>query len=212
MSHAITVETPLQLKEIKTRKYTTYSCSGTPADCVKLAIHEILDRKPDLLLSGINHGTNTSTSIIYSGTMAAAIEGCLNGIPSIGFSVNDYTAKADFSAANKVIETVVEKISGKKLPPRICLNINIPAIEETELKGIKICRQADGQWEEDFVKRTNPNGKDYFWLTGKYINNEPEAKDTDEWALKNKFASIVPIYIDYTARNIIPDFKLLFKY
>lgn len=200
MSHAITIKTPLRLKRRKRDDdVEMYSVNGTPVDCVKLAMNQIFQIPPDLIISGINHGSNSSVSVFYSGTMAAAIEGCLYHIPSIGFSLLDYTSNPDFSAAIHFGREVVRNVIENGLSNGTCLNVNFPLLRIDEIKGIKICRQNSGVWKEEFDKRTDPHGRDYYWLTGYYHNNEPEATDTDEWALNNGYISIVPIKIDITS-------------
>lgn len=208
MSHAITIKYPLRINKLEEDKdFTLYSCNGTPVDCVKLAINQILDRTPDLVVSGINHGSNASVSVIYSGTMAAAIEGCLNRINSIGFSIDDYSSNPDFELSELVVEQMVAKVLKEGLPKDTCLNVNIPAEPKEDIKGIKICRQTKGTWREEFVKQTDPRGKDYYWLTGSFDNFEPEAEDTDEWALSNNFVAVVPLNIDLTDNEAIPYFQ-----
>jgi len=204
MSHAITMKQPIRIKQWKENFFI---CSGTPVDCVKLALNQLLDRKPDLLLSGINHGSNASVSIIYSGTMAAAIEGGVNGIHSVGFSLLDYAPDADFKPGKKFVRKVINEVIQNGIPPEICLNVNIPALPEPQIKGIKICRQTRGCWQEEFDKRTDPFNRDYYWLTGYFKNNEPAATDTDEWALKENYISIVPIRVDFTCFDFIPALK-----
>jgi 5'-nucleotidase len=199
MSQAITVKHPLRAKKTKINGYERYAINGTPTDCVKLAFNRLLPRKPDLLVSGINHGSNSSASVLYSGTLGATMEGCLNSIPSIGFSLISFDHDADFTAATKYARLIAAKVLENGLPGYVGLNVNIPYIEESEIKGIKICRQAMGYWQEEFEKRTDPSGKDYYWLTGEYFNQEPEAVDTDEWALKNNFVAVVPLHIDLTS-------------
>jgi len=200
MSHAITIKTPLRLKRRKRDDdVELYSVNGTPVDCVKLAMNQIFKIHPDLIVSGINHGSNASVSVFYSGTMAAAIEGCLYHIPSIGFSLLDYTSNPDFSAAIHFGREVVRNVLDKGLSNGTCLNVNFPVLKVEDIKGFKICRQNSGVWKEEFDKRTDPHGRDYYWLTGYYHNNEPESTDTDEWALNNGFISIVPISIDITS-------------
>ena len=170
MGHAITINSPLRLtKDSIFDSIEAYRCSGTPVDCVKLAIHKILKRRPDLIVSGVNHGSNCSTNILYSGTMSAAVEGAMEGIPSIGFSLLDFDANADFDLAKVVVERVIEKALSNSLPSNGCLNVNIPAIKEKDLKGMKICRQAKAYWKDDFEERKDPMGKEYFWLTGKLL-------------------------------------------
>jgi 5'-nucleotidase len=209
MSHAITVKTPLRAKRLKNNGSSEiYSCLGTPVDCVKLAVNQLLNgKKPDLLLSGINHGSNSSSSIMYSGTMSVAMEGCVNQIPSAGFSLLSYDPDADFSAAGKIVEKVIENIINKGLPEGICLNVNIPYLSHEELRGIKICRQSKGLWKEEFVKRVDPHKGEYYWLTGYYLNLEEDSEDTDEYALAHNFVSVVPIQIDLTAYSAIPGLK-----
>lgn len=200
MSHAITVKHPLHVhKHTSNGDIPVYSCTGTPVDCVKIALNEILDRKPDLLLSGINHGANSSSSVIYSGTMAAAREGSINSIPSIGFSLLDFDSDADFSQSINFASKIIKNAIKHGIPEDVCLNVNIPAIMESEIKGIKICRQTRGLWVEEFDKRVDPYNREYYWLTGQYKNLEPEAEDTDEWALANNYIAIVPLQIDMTS-------------
>jgi 5'-nucleotidase len=168
-----------------------------------LAINELLDRPPDWIVSGINHGSNSSASVLYSGTMAVAIEGCLNGITSVGFSLNNYSPTADFSACKKYIRIVMQALTQEPLPQGICLNVNIPDIKADEIRGIKICRHAKGSWKEEFEKRKDPTGKIYYWLTGIYGNHEPDATDTDEWALANNYVSVAPVSVDMTAHEYL---------
>ena len=208
MSHAITINQPIFLNKIEEKEnLTIYSCSGTPVDCVKLALNKIATRKPDFLISGINHGTNSSVSIIYSGTMAAALEGYINEIPSIGFSIIDYSPDANFEMAKKYSRIIFKKVLDNNLPKNICLNVNFPETEIENVKGIKFSRQAKAKWVEEFEKRTNPHNKEYYWLTGKFENFEENAEDTDEWALKNNYISIVPVQFDFTAYNTLKLFK-----
>jgi 5'-nucleotidase len=196
-SHAITVKVPLYISQVFSEKgLTVYKTNGTPADCVKLAIGEILKRKPDFLLSGINHGTNSSISMHYSGTVAAAREGALNYIPSVGFSLLDYTMEADFTVSKKYCEEVFRFVLENGIKPEIFYNVNIP--KGNDIKGIKICRQAKGRWVEEFDKRIDPHGRAYYWMTGNFVNDEPASRDTDEWALKNKYVSLTPCSIDGT--------------
>ena len=212
MSQALTVKTPLRVKLLEENdRHRIYACNGTPTDSVKLAINQLVERIPDWLVSGINHGSNASVSVLYSGTMAAAIEGCLYGISSVGFSLNNFSPTADFSACRKYIRIVMKKVALKPLPQGICLNVNIPATNKNEIKGIKICRQSKGNWREEFEKRKDPMGKTYYWLTGIFQNHEPESTDTDEWAIANNFVSVVPVTVDMTAHGYIDDLKLRFK-
>ncbi len=212
MSNAITVKVPLNLKTItSSNSITKLTSNGTPVDCVKLALNQVVERKPDLLVSGINHGSNSSISVVYSGTMGATIEGSLNGIPSIGFSLLDFAPDADFSVADKYAPKIIENVLQNGLPDYTCLNVNFPAVKLSSIKGIKICRQTKGRWQEEFDKRTDPHNREYYWLTGSFKNYEPDADDTDEWALKNNYVSIVPITVDltsYTAMNHLKNWKL----
>lgn len=208
MSHAITIKYPLRVNKIREEEgFTFYSCNGTPADCVKLALNHLLDRKPDMLLSGINHGSNSSISVVYSGTMAAAIEGGLHGIPSIGLSITDFSSNPDFSACKLYGNKIIKKTILTGMPEGVCLNVNFPGFPVDDIRGIKICRQARGLWIEEFDKRIDPRRREYFWLTGYFENYEPDAEDTDEWALKNKFVSIVPVKIDFSDLNAMEKLK-----
>jgi len=203
MGHAITIEDPLKLKEIDDfGEHKAFACSGTPVDCVKLTIYGILNRKPDLIVSGINHGANFSINVIYSGTMSAAVEGALEGVPSIGFSLLDYDKDADFDAAKITVATVVREALNQGIPRGTCLNVNIPKGRPEDIKGIKICRQGKGHWQDDFVKRETPMGKPYWWLSGKFENLD-KGTDTDTWALENGHVSVVPVHYDMTAHKEI---------
>ena len=204
MGHAITINSTLHCSKIspKSSKRLEYSCSGTPADCVKLAVNELMPRKPDLCVSGINHGSNSSINVIYSGTMSAAIEAGIECIPAIGFSLLDYRWNANFSDSKKFIKKITLNALKNKIPKDVVLNVNIPTLKESEIKGIKICRQAKSYWVEEFDKRKNPLGQEYYWLTGKFIDKD-KGEDTDEWALKNGFISIVPVEFDLTAHSAI---------
>ena len=205
MGHAITINSTLYCESIvinKNEPQSEYSCSGTPVDCVKIAVNEILKRKPDLCVSGINHGSNSSINVIYSGTMSAAVEAGTQGIPAIGFSLLDYSLDADFSHSKEFIKRIVSECLKNGMPEGVVLNVNIPKISNSKLKGIKICRQANGVWEEKFDKRTNPLGREYYWLSGKFVNND-KGEDSDEWALENEYVSITPTQYDLTAHHAI---------
>jgi 5'-nucleotidase len=204
MGHAITINSTLHSSRItpKDSEITEYSCSGTPADCVKLAINELMPRKPDLCVSGINHGSNSSINVIYSGTMSAAIEAGIEGIPAIGFSLLDYRWNADFEQSKSFISMITLNALNNGIPKGVVLNVNIPSVRKSDIKGVKICRQAMAYWIEEFDKRKNPLGQEYYWLTGKFIN-EDLGEDTDEWALNNNFISIVPVKFDLTAHHAI---------
>ena len=211
MGHAVTLNDPIRLKEItESEHYSEYAFSGTPVDCVKLALNNLLPRTPDLVVSGINHGANSSVNVIYSGTMAAAIEGALGGVTSIGFSLLDYAYHADFSQAKDYIRKIIVDVLSDDTEKGSCLNVNIPAIPFAEIKGIKVCRQARGHWTEKFDERLDPHNKKYYWLTGSFHYHEI-GHDTDLWALENNYISIVPITLDYTKHEHIPFFKKLEK-
>lgn len=207
MGHAVTIANPLRLEKITVDgAHDEYSCSGTPVDCVKLAVNKVLHRKPDLLVSGINHGSNSSINVIYSGTMSAAIEGSMEGIPSIGFSLLDGRFDANFLYCKEHVQQIVRTVLKNGLPKGICLNVNIPAVDASELQGVKVCRQARANWEEEFDHRQDPRGKDYYWLTGRFKLHE-DSQETDEWALKNNYISVVPVQFDFTAHTLIPEMK-----
>jgi 5'-nucleotidase len=204
MSHAITIKNPLRLTLLSKEKgLTIYKLNGTPVDCVKIAMNQLVDRKPDILVSGINHGSNSSINVVYSGTMGGAVEGCLSGIPSIGYSLCSHSMEADFSLTKKYAEKIFLNVLKNGLPIYTCLNVNFPVVDEPDFKGIKICRQARGVWKEEYERRVDPHGGEYFWLTGKFDSKENGATDTDEWALANNFASIVPVHTDYTDHKSI---------
>ena len=201
MGHAITISKPLRLDLVEHlfEGVTAYTCSGTPADCVKLAKHLVLkDQKPDLVVSGINHGSNTSISVLYSGTMSAAIEAALEGIPAIGFSLCDYSSDSDFSHIRTTVEHVIRQGLKNGIPEATALNVNFPPIKMGELKGVKVCRQARARWSENFDQRQDPNGRSYYWLTGEFIN-EDKGEDTDEYLISQGYATIVPCAFDLTA-------------
>ncbi|MBO6880680.1 MULTISPECIES: 5'/3'-nucleotidase SurE [Winogradskyella] len=203
MGHAITVNDTLYIEKVDIDgKQPEYSCSGTPADCVKLAVREILDRTPDICVSGINHGSNSSINVIYSGTMSAALEAGIEGIPAIGFSLLDYNWNANFEHCKPFVETITRQVLEHGLPDGVVLNVNLPNLDKKDIKGIKVCRQARANWVEEFDKRTNPMGRDYYWLAGKFVNMD-EGEDTDEWALANGYVSLVPVQFDLTAHHSI---------
>ncbi|RYY63585.1 MAG: 5'/3'-nucleotidase SurE [Chitinophagaceae bacterium] len=175
-----------------------YQCTGTPVDCVKLAVDKVLHHsKPDICLSGINHGANHSINVIYSGTMSAAVEAAIESIPSAGFSLLDYSLEADFTAARHYIRQIVEQMLAHPLDKHTVLNVNFPIATPDEIKGVKLCRQAYAKYEEDFLERTDPHGRKYYWLTGEFINFD-EGTDTDVWALANNYVSVVPVQFDLT--------------
>ncbi len=207
MSHAITVSSPLRLVKMdEADGYVEYSCNGTPVDAVKLGEQVILGEKPNLVLSGINHGSNASINVVYSGTMAAVIEATIDGIPAIGFSLSDYSKDADFSAVDDYIRTIIRNVLTNGLPEATCLNVNFPAVPKKEIKGIKVCRQAKGRWAEEFDERLDPHKRRYFWLTGVFEDGDT-SPDTDSWALANNFVTVVPVHYDFTAHKAIEEIR-----
>jgi len=207
MGHAITVNETLYCDRVVVdpdAPQKEYSCSGTPADCVKLAVNEILKRKPDICVSGINHGSNSSINVIYSGTMSAAVEAGTQGIPAIGFSLLDYSLEANFDPVKNFVRKITAQCLANALPSGVVLNVNFPKLPEREIRGIKVCRQANAHWIENFDKRTNPLGREYYWLTGDFVNKD-RGEDTDEWALANGYVSVVPVQFDLTAHHAIKD-------
>ena len=198
MGHAITIGVPLRLSRVHFfDDIEAYQCTGTPVDCVKLAVDKVLHHKPDICISGINHGANHSINVIYSGTMSAAVEAAIESIPSIGFSLLDYSLDADFSAARIYARKIVQQMLATPVDKHTVLNVNIPIAKPEEIKGVKICRQAYAKYEEDFLERTDPHGRPYYWLTGEFVNFD-EGQDTDVWALANKYISLVPVQFDLT--------------
>ena len=198
MGHAITIGDPLRLDKVdQFPGIESWQCSGTPVDCVKLARDKILHGKPDICLSGINHGANHSINVIYSGTMSAAMEAAIEGVPSIGFSLLDYKFDADFTVAKKVVHDLAQRMLAQKMPDHTLLNVNIPKIKPEDYKGMKICRQAYAKWAEEFDRRLDPRGKEYFWMVGKFVNMD-EQTGTDVEALSENYVSIVPVTIDFT--------------
>ncbi|ADX68052.1 5'/3'-nucleotidase SurE [Weeksella virosa] len=208
MGHAVTIHSIIQTEEVliedDTRK--EFSCSGTPVDCVKLAVSNILPRRPDLCVSGINHGSNSSINVIYSGTMSAAVEAGIEGIPAIGFSLQDFSYNADFEAAREYIQKIIKQVLNNGLPKGVVLNVNIPKLPKEELKGIKVCRQADAKWIEEFDKREDPRGRTYYWMTGEFKNLD-KGEDTDEFALSQGYISVVPVRYDLTAHHVLMELK-----
>jgi 5'-nucleotidase len=204
MGHAITINSTLRINKVNVYGVKEeYSCSGTPVDCVKIAINKILKQKPDLVVSGINHGSNMSINVIYSGTMSAAVEGAIEGVPAIGFSLLNESIDADFLTSKKFVKMIAKQVLENGLPKGVCLNVNIPKVKSDEIKGIKVCRQAKANWVEELDERKDPSGKSYFWLTGRFENYDKGKKDTDVWALENQYVSIVPTQFDMTAHDSI---------
>ncbi|MFK8038199.1 MAG: 5'/3'-nucleotidase SurE [Crocinitomicaceae bacterium] len=203
MGHAITIHDPLRLEKSSVFEgVEAYTCSGTPVDCVKIAIYEVLKKRPTLLVSGINHGSNAATNILYSGTMSAAVEGAIENIPSIGFSLLDFDKNADFDASMHYARIIAEQVLKNGLPGSNCLNVNIPKGPLKEIKGAKICRQGRAYWDDQFEKRKSPFGGDYYWMSGQFTVSD-KGEDTDMWALDHNYVSIVPIQFDMTAHHLI---------
>ena len=183
-----------------------WSCSGTPVDCVKLALDQLSGgRKPDIVIGGINHGDNSTVNNHYSGTMGVAMEGCMKYIPSIAFSTCDYNPNADLSALRPYIRKIVKRVFEEGLPKGICLNVNFPVAEE--FKGIKVCRMGYGSWINEVVKCKHPRGNDYYWLVGNYRDDEPGATDNDRWALHNGYVAVTPTTMDVTAYEMMDKMK-----
>lgn len=209
--HAITINSTLTYEEIQMEgPQKDYALSGTPVDCVKFALDKILTRKPDIVVSGINHGANSSINVIYSGTMSAAVEAGVEGLQAVGFSLLDFSWDADFSQAKEYIQKIVLNVLENPIPKGIVLNVNIPNLNKKDIKGIKVCKQANAKWEESFDERTNPHGKKYYWLTG-YFNNMDTDENADENALSEGYISIVPVKFDLTAYEYLSDLKQIME-
>ncbi|HEY9082947.1 MAG TPA: 5'/3'-nucleotidase SurE [Vicingaceae bacterium] len=207
MGHAVTFNSTLHLNKTKVMDVTGYACSGTPVDCVKIAVNKLLNRKPDLIVSGINHGANSSINVIYSGTMSAAVEGALQNIPSVGFSLLDHSIDANFDAAKVIAKKIIANMIENQMPKDVCLNVNIPNVSMDLIAGIKVCRQAIGNWEEDYDERKDPQGRTYYWLSGKFVVND-NGTDSDEWALAHNYVSVVPVKHDITNYEHLEKIKL----
>ncbi len=202
MGHAITIGHPLRLHKVDVFEgIESWQTSGTPVDCVKLARDKVLHRKPDICLSGINHGANHSINIIYSGTMSAAMEAAIEGIPSVGFSLCDYNFDADFTVARQVVRAVTKKMLSEQLPAHTLLNVNIPKVKPEEFKGLRLCRQAYAKWEEEFDQRIDPRGENYYWMVGRFVNLD-KGTGTDVEALAGNYASVVPVKFDFTDQEL----------
>ncbi len=202
-SSALTVNAPLRISE-RVSSYDNvrlFTVNGTPVDCVKLGLHAIVPRKPDMLLSGINHGSNSGTAITYSGTMGAVLEACMVGVPAVGFSLLHHSMKADFSLSVEFVKEIAVNVLRHGLPEGICLNVNIPA--KVKPVGVRVCRAAKGHWSEEYCRYLDPSGNPFYWLTGRFVNEEPEAEDTDEYWLERRFISIVPVSPDMSALSEI---------
>ena len=211
MGHAITIGHLLRIKKVQIFDgVEAWQTTGTPVDCVKLAVDKILHRRPDICLSGINHGANHSINVIYSGTMSAAMEAAIESIPAVGFSLLDHSMEADFTACREVVKTIVAQLLQQKLDKHLLLNVNIPNVPHELIKGIKVCRQAYAKYEEDFLERDDPHGNKYYWLTGEFKNFD-KGRDTDVWALEHNYVSIVPVSIDFTNYTLKQQLEAQFK-
>jgi len=211
-SCAFSATTPLQLKLREKRQgVEIWSCNGTPVDCVKMALAELVPRKPDMVIGGINHGDNASVNTHYSGTMGVTLEGCMKYIPSVAFSLCDYRQDADFEPMRPLIRQITERVLCEGLPLGVCLNVNFPLGDSRNsgesYKGVKVCRMAHGTWGSEVTKCHHPRGYDYWWMVGRYQNDEPEAEDTDNWALNHGYVAITPTQIDVTAYQAIDKIK-----
>ena len=209
MSQAITMYNPLYLRRLPAPEgVELYALNGTPVDCVKIAFDHLLrDRRVDLVLSGINHGSNAAVNVLYSGTMGAAIEGSFYDCPAIGLSLCDHSREADFTGAERFCTQIVEAVVNGGVKAPLCLNVNVPAIPADEIRGVRVCRQSRGFWREEFYRREDPHGREYYWLTGAFANAEPDAEDTDEWALAHGYVSVVPIQVDMTDYRRLNELK-----
>ena len=182
-----------------------WACNGSPVDCVKMALAELCPRKPDLVIGGINHGDNASVNTHYSGTMGVTLEGCMKYIPSIAFSICDYRADADFTPLEPYIRKMTQQVLAEGLPQGVCMNVNFPVV--TTYKGVRICRMSRGTWLNEVTRCHHPRGYDYWWMVGQYQNDEPEAEDTDRWALDNGYVAITPTRVDVTAYEAMEELK-----
>lgn len=202
---AMTSERPVRFSKVKEEEgLIVYKCTGTPTDCVKLALH-VLPRRPDMVIGGINHGDNSSVNVHYSGTMGVVLEGCMKGIPSVGFSLCDHDPDADFAPMLPYVKKIVTEVLSHGLIKGVCLNVNAPVADE--YKGIRVCRQTDGAWENEWKQCPHPRGGEYYWLTGNYKVTERPAMDNDHWALENGYIAVTPIQVDMTAYYVLEDLK-----
>ncbi len=210
MAHAVTIQNPLRVKCITNEpNYREYLTTGTPVDNVKLGKHKLAGRLPDLVLSGINHGSNAAINIIYSGTMGAVLEATIDGVPAIGFSLDDFSQSADFNEVDNYVLSITKKVLADGLPDGVCLNVNFPKRSDDHYKGIKVCRQADARWVEEFEERQDPHGRTYYWLAGRFENGDGRP-DTDQKALDNNYVTVVPSHTDFTSHDNVNklDFNL----
>ena len=205
-SCAFSATIPLRLQKREQHEgVEVWSCNGTPVDCVKLALSEICSRRPDVVIGGINHGDNASVNAHYSGTMGVTLEGCMKYIPSVAFSLCDHRDDADFEPLRPFIRTIMAQVLREGLPHGVCLNVNFPLVPM--FQGVRVCRMAPGTWYNEVTKCHHPRGYDYWWMVGSYRNDEPEAEDTDRWALDHGYVAITPTQIDLTAYSAIGQLK-----
>ncbi|MGN1263978.1 MAG: 5'/3'-nucleotidase SurE [Prevotella sp.] len=210
-SCAFSAAEPLRLKlRRKTEGVAIWSCSGTPVDCVKMALELLCpDRRPDLVIGGINHGDNASVNAHYSGTMGVTFEGCMKYIPSVAFSLCDHSDDADFEPLTPLVKRITRRLLDEGLPLGVCLNVNFPLRKSFE--GVRVCRMAKGTWGKEVVCCRHPRGYDYYWMTGEYTNDEPDADDTDNWALRHGYVAITPTQIDVTCYEIMDKMKQTYE-
>lgn len=210
-SHSITNHEPLRVYLAEQDvDYKLYVCTGRPVDCIKIGYRFTDGRLPDLVVSGINHGSNASSNVIYSGTMGAALEACMDGVPAIGFSVDSYSSNACFDHVDYYVDTIARRVLKEGLPKGVCLNVNMPKKSDEPIKGVRICRQAKGRWSQTFEQRVDPFGRDYYWLIGYFIE-EDEGADTDLYAIKNNYIAVVPTMFDmtsYSTMEMLKDWSL----
>jgi len=211
LAHSFTSSRPIRVnKIIDERSCKVYACDGTPVDCIKVSSEHYCPRTPDLVLSGINHGSNSSINVLYSGTMGAVIEASVSGLPAIGFSLLDFKPDADFAPSVPFVKSIIEKVLQEGLPERVSLNVNIPMPEDGMIKGVRVCRQSHARWDDSYEKRIDPMGRPYFWLTGRFVCDD-KSPDTDQWALENGYVSIVPTITDFTCYSAIDVMKKKFS-
>ena len=201
-SCAFSATLPLRLKQRRQMPgVEVWSCNGTPVDCVKMALSEIVPRRPDMVIGGINHGDNSSVNAHYSGTMGITLEGCMKYIPSVAFSLCDFSDDADFSPLRPLVRLIVRKVLTEGLPVGVCLNVNFPLADT--FRGVRVCRMSRGSWRQELTKCHHPRGYDYWWMVGHYQNDEPESEDTDRWALDHGYVAITPTQVDVTAYQAV---------
>lgn len=203
-SCSITSSEPVRLNLMEEEEgLRVYNCTGTPVDCIKLGLEQAVPCLPDLVIAGINHGDNSSVNAHYSGTIGIVAEGCMKGIPSIGYSICSFDEDADFSGCETYIRNITQEVLNNDLPTGCFLNVNFPMPDKLPYEGVRVCRQTKGHWEQEWNESKNPRGQQFFWLTGKFCNDEPYSTDTDQWALDNGYVAITPMQIDITAYSLM---------